>query len=172
MAFPPRKDLSDDVAELWRFVRQMSERHDLRFASLGPGEDGLEVRNAAGNAIYKIGEAGGKLGLLVNVGGAWRTVDEDAQSRVNALSTTVSTRIDTVEGRVSTVEGDVNAIEGTLPNLATKAELAGYATKAQYNALLTYTNFVWQKLTDLMYFVGQQHTGAPAPGDPTRPSPL
>ena len=104
MSFPDRPGPGADVSDLYARRRADMRRRDIRNASLAPGE-GLDIRDANGNLIWAVGTAGGKHGLLRNVPGVgWRTVDEDAQAKVDWLNGVVSTRFTANESRISTNE--------------------------------------------------------------------
>lgn len=108
MTFPDRRGIGRDNRDSWAQHRENARSRNIRNSSLSPGEAGLGILDAAGNPIYKVGEEGGKRGLLVRVVGAgWRTVDEDAQAKVDWLNGVATQRFQAVEGRVSTAENRI-----------------------------------------------------------------
>ena len=107
MSFPDRPGPGADVSDLYARRRADMRRRDIRNASLAPGE-GLDIRDASGNLIWAVGTAGGKHGLLRNVPGVgWRTVEEDAQTKVDWLNGVVTTRFEAAEGRIGTNESRI-----------------------------------------------------------------
>ena len=104
MSFPDRRGPGTDVSDLYARVRAGMRARDIRNASLAPG-DGLEVRDANGNVTWAVGTSGGKHGLLRNVPGVgWRTVEEDAQNKIDWLNGVVTTRFEAAESRIGTNE--------------------------------------------------------------------
>ena len=83
--FPYRRTWDSDVDDLWTALRRQSQANRIGNSSLSPGEGSLDLLNAAGDPVAKVGTDGGSTGLLVpNGSGGWRTVQVDAQARADA----------------------------------------------------------------------------------------
>ena len=83
--FPYRRSVESDLEELWAYVRRSAQANRVGNSSLSPDEGALELLDASGNPLAKVGTEGGTTGLLVPSGtGGWRTVQVDAQVRADA----------------------------------------------------------------------------------------
>lgn len=79
------------------------------------------VLNAAGDPVAALGHINGKSGLLLVVGGQWRTVQEHIDARITSAAEWHEVRITNLEAlgnnlgpRVATAEGDIAAIPGMI----------------------------------------------------------
>ena len=83
--FPYRRSVESDLEDLWSQLRRAAQANRIGNSSLGPNEGALELLNASGDPVAKVGTEGGSTGLLVPNGtGGWRTVQVDAQVRADA----------------------------------------------------------------------------------------
>ena len=131
MAFPYEPDLWVEVESIWRWIRLHQQANVVGNSSLGPDDGSLEVRNAAGVRIAQVGTDGAAAGLLVPNGAGWRTVQQDAQARVDVAKAAVDARIDTAEGRLDghaarlgAAEGRLTTAEGTLSGVHSEVTAA------------------------------------------------
>ena len=106
--FPFRADVGQDLRDLFAHDRLTAQPRGLGLSSITQGEGSLDLLDAGGTAVARMGDApsGGGFGLLVPDGvGGWRTVQADAQARADV----VDARVTAVEGRVTSAEGRLDS---------------------------------------------------------------
>ena len=106
MSFPERRNIGTDNRDLHRRERNQYRNRHIGNSSMGPTDGILEIYDGSGRLAYGVGTSpDGKTGLLRNVPGVgWRTVEEDAQNKVDWLNGVVTTRFEAAEGRIGTNE--------------------------------------------------------------------
>ena len=148
--FPFRSDVGQDLRDLYAHDRLTAQPRGLGLSSITQGEGSLDLLDAGGSAVARMGDAptGSGFGVLVPDGaGDWRTVQADAQARadvVDARVTQTNTRVTAVEGRVSTAEGRLDshasrlgAAEGRLDSHASRlgaTEAVADGARSELNA--------------------------------------
>ena len=148
--FPFRADVGQDLRDLYAHDRLTAQPRGLGLSSITQGEGSLDLLDAGGAAVARMGDAptGSGFGVLVPDGaGGWRTVQADAQARadvVDARVTQTNTRVTAVEGRVSTAEGRLDshasrlgAAEGRLDSHASRlgaTEAVAGGARSELNA--------------------------------------
>ena len=134
--FPYRRSVESDLEELWAYVRRSAQANRIGNSSLGPSEGALELLDASGNPLAKVGTAGGTTGLLVpNGSGGWRTVQVDAQVRADAAQTAAAADATSKanaaqSAAVSSANGYTDTKTSALPGLSSEVAAArgGFGT--------------------------------------------
>ena len=109
--FPFRNDVGSDLRDLFAHDRLTAQPRGLGLSSITQGEGSLDLLDAGGTAVARMGDAptGSGFGVLVPDGaGGWRTVQADAQARADAGDAVLDTRLDSAEGRLTATEGVAN----------------------------------------------------------------
>ena len=112
--FPFRNDVGRDLRDLFAHDRLTAQPRGLGLSSITQGEGSLDLLDAGGAAVARMGDAptGSGFGVLVPDGaGGWRTVQADAQARVDAGDAVLDARLDSAEGRLTATEGVANAAQ-------------------------------------------------------------
>lgn len=159
MAFPREKSPAEDMRAIWAEFRRLRREMSAAHAAIDPGKS-LEVRNGAGAPVAKVGHDGGSAGLLVPDGsGGWRTVQVDAQARVDALEAAQEPRFSGIEGDITALQTATSGLGGLQTTVSTLVA-ENVVVKAYQNALAAY-------LETLRVWLGNNVGGTP----PVRPIP-
>ena len=121
--FPFRADVGQDLRDLFAHDRLAAQPRGLGLSSITQGEGSLDLLDASGSAVARMGDAptGDGFGVLVPDGaGGWRTVQADAQARADAGDAVLDTRLDSAESRLDSHASRLGAAEGRLDSHASR----------------------------------------------------
>ena len=165
--FPFRADVGQDLRDLFAHDRLTAQPRGLGLSSITQGEGSLDLLDASGAAVARMGDAptGPGFGVLVPDGaGGWRTVQADAQARADAGDAVLDTRLDTAESRLTSTEGRLDshasrlgAAEGRLDSHASRlgaTEAVANGARSELNAARAGFGSLSGRLSDLASRIG------------------
>lgn len=158
MAFPREKSLAEDVAWLVREVRKLTRARSLGNSSLSPGQGYMDILDAAGNPVARVGE--GAIWTPNGVGG-WakqddinqinRTFRNDIGPRVSTAETGITSlgsRATALESWRTTASGQISTLETANVNTNSRIDLVWQVsdnTRSRLTSVETKTSSLEQR---------------------------
>jgi len=107
MAFPREKSLGEDVAWLVREVRKLTRARSLGNSSLSPGQGYMDILDAAGNPVARVGE--GAIWTPNGVGG-WAKQDDINQINRD-FRNDIGPRVSAAESGITSLDSRATSLE-------------------------------------------------------------
>lgn len=164
MAFPQEYTVNRNVRELWAEVRRLSRAKQLGHSSLGPTDGAMEVRDASGNPVAKVGHEGSTGGLLIpGPGGTWVSL-ADERDRIDAEAATTNVRIDNVWLGFDSHGTRIDALEGESGTAASRIAALETENTLLQGWLSNFAAYVSVLNTRINALDGGSNPGPPLPG--------